>query len=175
MNPMKALNRSIFAMIFTLATSGVTAHAQPQLTREKIVGIWRLVSLKTTTGGHVAYPLGEHPGGYAVYTPKRVCFLLIDTERKAPAAATLTDAEAGALMKSSAAYTGKYDVAPAQTPDGIKVSIHVDAAANEALNGTVRVFFVRVDGDRMIVKSPLALIPMTGEMSAVELHYVKAE
>jgi hypothetical protein len=50
----------------------------------------------------------------------------------APASAALTDAEAGSLMKSSVAYIGKYDVDPAQTPDRVKVTIHVDAAASEA-------------------------------------------
>jgi hypothetical protein len=44
----------------------------------------------------------------------------MDSTRKAPAAAALTDAEAVSLMKSHAAYTGKYDVDPAQTPDGTK-------------------------------------------------------
>jgi hypothetical protein len=51
--------------------------------------------------------------------------MAIDPTRKAPAAATLTDAESISLMKSHVAYTGKYDVDPAQTPDGIKITIHV--------------------------------------------------
>jgi hypothetical protein len=172
---MRTLSISLFAVVLAFGTSAVSAQAQPQMTRDKLVGTWRLVFWKTTTSGRVAYPLGEHPGGFAVYTLKRVFFMLADPNRKAPASATLTDAEAGSLMKSSVAYTGKYDVDPAQTPDGIKVTIHVDAAANEAINGTERVFFERVDGNEMIVKAPLALVPTTGLKSAVELHYVKAE
>lgn len=172
---MRHLGISSFAMILALGTSAVAAQAQSQMTRDKLLGTWRLVSWKTTTNGHVAYPLGDHPGGFAEYTPKRVFFMLVDPNRKAPALATLTDAEAGSLMKSSVAYTGKYDVDPVQTPDGVKVTIHVDAAASEAINGTERVFFERVDGNEMIVKSPLALVPTTGLKSAVELHFVRAE
>jgi hypothetical protein len=41
--------------------------------------------------------------------------MLIDSTRKAPAAAALTDAEAVSLMKSHVAYTAKYAVDPAQT------------------------------------------------------------
>jgi hypothetical protein len=172
---MRNLGVGLFAMVLTIGASAVSAQAQPQMTRDKLIGTWRLVFWKTTTNGHVAYPLGEHPGGFAMYTPKRVSFMLVDPNRKAPASATLTDAEAGSLMKSSVAYTGKYDVDPAQTPDGVKVTIHVDAAASEAINGTDRVFLERVDGNEMIVKAPLALVPTTGLKSAVELHYVRAE
>ena len=68
---------------------------------------------------------------------------------KSSSGATLTDAEAISLMKSQVAYTGKYDVDPAQTPDGIKITIHVDAASNQALTGTNRVFYARVDGNKM--------------------------
>lgn len=172
---MRNLGVSLLVMVFAFGTSAAPAQPQPRMTKDKIIGTWRLVSLKTTTNGHVAYPLGEHPGGFAEYTPKRVFFMLVDPNRKAPALATLTDAEAGSLMKSSVAYTGKYDVDPVQTPDGVKVTIHVDAAASEAINGTERVFFERVDGNEMIVKSPLALVPTTGLKSAVELHLLKAE
>jgi hypothetical protein len=70
--------------------------------------------------------------------------MLVDSTRKAPAAAAMTDGEAVSLMKSHAAYTGKYDVDPAQTADGIKITVHVDAASNQALNGTNRVFYARV-------------------------------
>ena len=101
--------------------------------------------------------------------------MLVDSARKRPAAAALTDAEAVSFMKTSASYTGRYDVDPAQTPDGMKVTIHVDAAANQALTGTDRVFFMRVDGDKLTLKSPAVFVPMTGSTNAVELHLVRTE
>jgi Lipocalin-like domain len=79
------------------------------------------------------------------------------------------------MMKTSAAYTGKYEIDPAQTYDGIKVTIHVDAASNQALTGTDRVFFVRVDGNRMTFKSPSVVVPMTGLTSVVQLEFVKTD
>ena len=101
--------------------------------------------------------------------------MLIDPTRKAPGAATLTDAESVALMKSHVAYTGKYDVDPAQTPEGIKITIHVDAASNQALTGTTRVFYARLDGNKMTLKSPTLVVGTSGVTSVVEIEYIKEE
>jgi hypothetical protein len=78
-------------------------------------------------------------------------------------------------MKSHAAYTGKYDVDPTQTPDGIKITVHVDAATNQALVGTNRVFYVHVDGSKLTLKSPAIVVPTTGLTSVVQLEFVKAD
>ena len=141
----------------------------------ELIGSWRVLNLKATTGDKVAYPLGEQVAGYVTITPTRFWLLFVDATRKAPAAPTLTDAEAISIMKSQVAYTGKYDVDSAQTPDGIKITIHVDAASNQALTGTNRVFYVRVDGNKMSLKSPTLVVGTSGVTSVVELEYVKAE
>jgi hypothetical protein len=174
---MRILTKSILAGIAVLTTIALSAssQAQPATAKDQLVGTWQLVSFTATAGDQVSYPLGEHPGGYIGFSPDRFWVMLVDSTRKAPAAAALTDAEAVSLMKTSAAYTGKYDVDPAQTPDGIKVTIHVDAAANQALTGTNRVFFMRLDGDKLTLKSPSVLIPMTGAMSVVRLQFVRTD
>jgi len=174
---MKILSTSALAAIvaFGAIAGSAPSEAQETMTKEKLIGPWRLVSFKATAGDKVSYPLGEHPGGYVEITPTRYWLMAIDPARKAPAAATLTDAEAISLMKSQVAYTGKYDVDPAQTPDGIKITIHVDAASNQALTGTNRVFYARVDGNKMSLKSPTLVVGTSGVTSVVELEYVKAE
>jgi hypothetical protein len=103
--------------------------------------------------------------------------LLIDSTRKAPAAAAFTDAEAASLMKSHAAYTGKYDADPAETPDGIKITVHVDASSTQALTGTERVFFMRVDSNKLTAKSPSLLIPMSGQTltGILQLEFARAD
>jgi len=112
--------------------------------------------------------------GYIGFSPARFWVMLADSSRKPPIAAALTDAEAITLMRSSAAYTGKYDADDVQTADGIKITIHVDAASNEALVGTDRVFFMRTDGERLRLKSPAVVIP-SGSTSVVRLEFVKAD
>jgi hypothetical protein len=174
---MKILSTSALVAIVALGAivGSSPSEAQDTMTKEKLIGPWRLVSFKATAGDKVSYPLGEHPGGYIEITPTRYWVMLIDPTRKPPAAATLTDAEAISLMKSQVAYTGKYDVDPAHTPDGIKITIHVDAASNQALTGTNRVLYARVDGNKMSVKSPTLVVGTSGITSVVELEYAKAE
>ncbi len=99
---------------------------------------------------------------------------LADSSRKSPVAAALTDAEAITLMRSSAAYTGKYDLDEVEGPDGSKIIIHVDAASNQALVGTDRVFFARSDGERLQPTSP-AVVVSSGSISVVQLEFVRSD
>jgi len=174
MTKFSALTLALGLVIGMLVTP-VFAQEKQQMTKAQLEGTWRLVSLKATSGGKVSYPLGEHPGGYAGYTATRAWFMLVGSNRKVPATASPSDAEAGLLMKSSAAYTGKYEVDPTPSKDGLRVTVRVDAAVNEALKGSERVWFARVEGNRLKVSSPALLVPMTGLMSNVELEYIRAE
>jgi Lipocalin-like domain len=158
---------------FMLAT--LAGRAEDKTTKDQLTGAWLLKSFKATSGDQVNYPLGERPGGYVGFSPTRFWVMLVDTTRKAPASAAMTDAEAASFMKSSAGYTGKYVVDPPQTPDGIKITIRVDAAANQALTGTDRVLFARVDGDKLTLKSPAIVVPTTGQTSVVQLEFAKAD
>jgi hypothetical protein len=157
------------------AIEAVPSQAQETMTKDKLVGTWRMISFKAITGNQVTYPLGERPSGLIAYTPTRIWVMTIDSDRRPPASATLTDTEAVSLMKSHTAYTGKYDVDPAQTPDGIKIVIHADFASNQAIAGTDRAFFVRVDGNKLTIKSPAAVAPSTGLTSSVQVECVKAD
>ncbi len=161
------------AAIALFATSMLTG-AQQVTTKQQIVGTWKVVTLKATSGGKTSTPLGEHPSGYVTLTATRIWLLFVDSARKAPAAAALTDAEAIAAMKSHVAWTGRY-VATDQTPDGLKLTAHVDTASSEALNGADRVYFVRVDGSKLTMKSPGVIVPMTGATSVVEIELVRAD
>jgi hypothetical protein len=143
-------------------------------TKDQFVGSWKALSLKATAGDKVSYPLGEQVAGYVTITADRFWLLFFDATRKAPATATLTDAEAVASMKSHVSWTGKYATAE-QTPDGIKLTAHVDAASSQAIFGTDRVYLLRVDGNKMMVKSPGVIVPMTGATSVVEFELVKAD
>jgi hypothetical protein len=169
------MNRIPFA-IAAVALLGAPApsYAQQATTKDQLIGTWKVETLKATTKGKVTYPLGERPTGYVTMTPVRIWLLFVDSTRKAPAAAKLTDAEAIAMMKSQVAWTGKYSTA-GNTPDGIKVTAHVDTASSQAITGTDRVYFMQVYGNKLRVKSPAVVVPMTGATSVVEFELVKAE
>jgi len=144
------------------------------MTKNDLIGSWKVLNLKATTGDKVTHPLGDQVAGYVTITPTRFWLLLVDATRKAPAAPALTDAEAVVMMKTQVAWTGKYTTAP-QAADGIMLTAHVDAASSQAIFDTDRVYFIRVDGDKMMVKSPGVIVPMTGQTSVVEFELVRAE
>jgi hypothetical protein len=162
------------ATIAITAVSSAMSYAQQAITKDQLIGSWKVLSLKATTGNKVTYPLGQQLAGYVTVTPTRFWLLFVDATRKIPAAPTLTDAEAITMMKTQVAWTGKYTTAE-QTAEGIKLTAHVDAASSQAIFDTDRVYILQRDGDKMIVKSPGVIVPMTGQTSIVEFELVKAD
>jgi Lipocalin-like domain len=168
-------HRYLVGLVAGLVSASLfAASAQAQSSaKEPFIGSWKVVSFKAATGDKVSYPLGEHPVGFVGITPDRFWVMLVDSTRKAPAAATLTDAEAVTMMRTSTAYTGKY--AASATPDGVKFTIHVDSAANQALDGTDRIVFVHVEENKLTIRSPAIVIPTTGQTSVIETEFMKAD
>jgi hypothetical protein len=68
----------------------VPANAQQATTKEQLIGTWKNLSLKAVTGNIVSYPFGEKVAGYVTITSDRIWALVVDSTRKAPAAAALT-------------------------------------------------------------------------------------
>jgi hypothetical protein len=167
------MKKTLLAIIIAAAFAAGTSHAQQATTKDQLIGSWKVLNLKATTGDKVAYPLGEHVAGFVTITPDRIWLLFVDATRKPPAAPALTDAEAIAAMKSQVAWTGKYIIGE-QTPDGIKLTSRVDAASSEAINNTDRVYLIKAVGDKLFFKSPGVIVPMTGATSIVEFEMVKA-
>jgi hypothetical protein len=159
--------------VFALVSAAVPSYAQQGTTRDQLIGSWKVLSLKATTGDRVTYPLGERVAGYVTITPTRFWLLFVDATRKAPAAPSLTDAEAIAMMKTQVAWTGKYTTAE-QTAEGLKLIAHVDAASSQAIFDTDRIYFIRVDNNKMTVTGRV-IVPMTGATSIVEFEMVKAD
>jgi len=165
----KILLATIIAAIVAVGSS----HAQQTTTKDQLIGSWKVLNLKATIGDKVTYPLGERMAGYVTITPTRFWLLFVDATRKAPATPTLTDAEAIAMMKTQVAWTGKYKTGE-QTAEGIKLTAHVDAASSQAIFDTDRVYFIQVNGNKMMVKGNV-IVPMTGQTSVVEFELVKSE
>jgi Lipocalin-like domain len=168
------MKKILLATIIAASVAAGPSHAQQTTTKDQLIGSWKVLSLKATTGNNVAYPLGEKVAGFVTITSDRMWLLFFDSTRKLPATPALTDAESIAMMKTQVAWTGKYTMAE-QTPDGIKLTARVDAASSEAINNTDRVYIMRVDGKKLIVKSPGVIVPMTGATSVVEFDLVKAD
>ena len=167
------MENSLPTTIIAVAAASGPSYAQQTMTKDQLIGNWKVLSLKATTGDKVTYPLGEQVAGYVTITPTRFWLLFVDATRGTPAAPALTDAEAIAMMKTQVAWTGKYTTAE-QTAEGIKLTAHVDAASSQVIFDTDRVYFIRANGDKMTVRSPSVIVPMTGQTSVVEFELVKA-
>jgi hypothetical protein len=77
-------------------------------------------------------------------------------------------------LKTSVAWTGQYTLGE-QSQDGLKATARVDTASSPALPGTDRVYFMKVEGNKLTMKSPGANEPMTGITSALVIELVKAD
>jgi hypothetical protein len=162
--------------VAAIASAAVAAPsiAQQATTKDQLTGTWKVLALKATSEGGVSHPLGDNVAGYVTITTDRFWLLFFDSTRKAPAAPALSDAESVAMMKSHVSWTGKYSTAE-QTPEGLKLTAKADATSSQALAGTDRVYFMRVDGDKLMVKSPAVVVPMTVATSVVEFELTKAD
>ncbi len=164
----------LFAALAAMSVFSAAPSYAQGTTKDQLVGSWKVVSLKATSEGKVAYPLGEKVTGYVTITPARYWLLFVDGTRAKPAASALTDAEAVAMMKTQVAWTGQY-VTGEQTADGLKLTAHVDVASSQAIAGMDRVYFARRDGDKLVMKSPGVIVPVTGALSVVEFEMVKSD
>jgi hypothetical protein len=162
-------------IVFGMMIASVPLPAQQAMTKDQLIGTWNLVSFTSTSGDQISRPLGEHPGGYVGFSVTRFWVMLVDETRKTPAAVLPNDAEAVSLMRTHAAYTGKYDTDSPQTPAGIKVTVHVDAASNQAIKGTDRSFFMNVVGNKLTIETSTAVNAITGVTAFARLEFVKAD
>jgi hypothetical protein len=83
-----------------LVAAAVPSYAQQATTKDQLIGSWKVLGLKATTGDRISYPLREQVAGHVTITPTRFWLLFVDATRKAPAAPALTDAEAVAMMRT---------------------------------------------------------------------------
>jgi len=130
------------------------------------VGTWTLRSTerKTLETGEATPLWGAHPTGALIYTAEgRMSALVLAENRKAPAAAMPTEAEALSLFKSMVAYAGRYTIEPD------RVIHHVEQSWNQAWTGTDVVRFYKFDGSRLTLTTAPAPNPRDGKMSVSTL------
>jgi hypothetical protein len=66
------MNKVLLAAAFVLVAAAVPSYAQQATTKDQLMGSWKVLSLKATTGDKVSYPLGEQVAGYVTITPNAV-------------------------------------------------------------------------------------------------------
>jgi hypothetical protein len=114
--------------------------------REKLIGIWQLVSWEVEfqdTGERRAV-YGANPLGYLILTPEGRMMAVVEGDgRKTPH----TEAERATAFQTMIAYSGTYRV------EGDRWITKVDATWNPAWRGTDQARFFKFEGDRLSVLS----------------------
>jgi hypothetical protein len=130
------------------------------------VGTWTLKSgqREIVATGERALIWGEHPSGTLIYTAEgRVTALVLAENRRTPAGAAPTEAEAVALFRTMVAYAGRYTIEPD------RVIHHVEQCWNQSWTGTDVVRFYQLDGNRLTLTTAPAPNPRDGQMSVATL------
>jgi hypothetical protein len=148
------MNKSILAMELLATTLVISPAAQSS---DALVGTWKLVSYTSTTAkGEIKHFMGEKPLGFITYTSDGRMSVIITAQDRKPysvndpiAAPAEERAEACATM---IAYAGRY------TPlSGDQVTHHVEAASVPNREGTDLVRTVKIEGERLILRTPPGL------------------
>ncbi|APX88300.1 hypothetical protein BV511_25670 [Methylorubrum extorquens] len=117
-----------------------------------IQGLWKLVSyeVEVRKDGEKLPVMGDHPTGYAYFTPeKRVFFVLTGEDRK-PAK---DDAQRAQLLETLVCYTGKFRL------DGDKWIADLDVAWDPKWVGSEQTRTFTLDGERLRVLTPWRVMP----------------
>jgi hypothetical protein len=121
--------------------------ATPCLAQQIPPGIYKVVSMTARVDGAEPKQIfGKAPRGFAMFTPRRVTFLITAEGRKFGRSVE----ERAALWDTLAAYSGEYRV------EGSRFIITVDVSANEIWNGTKHVRNWQLDGDRLTITTEQA-------------------
>ncbi|MBN9560635.1 MAG: lipocalin-like domain-containing protein [Alphaproteobacteria bacterium] len=132
-------------LLLTVATM-LAAPAAAEDLGDKLVGSWRLVSLKISyvgenTGQDV---LGTDPIGRIIYSADRhFAVFIARNDRKPPQ----NETDRAALVRSMAAYTGTFQI------EGDQATYTVDGAWNESFPKQ-QIRILRLDGDTLTATSP---------------------
>ena len=124
--------------------------AQSQDLASQIVGVWKYVSVnnKEVATGEMAYPLGEKPNGYIVYTKGgRVIFTVVGDKRPQPAASGATDAERISLFNTLFAGSGTYKI------EGNTGMVTYDSSWHQLWTGTTQKRTYAISGNKLTITS----------------------
>ena len=130
-----------------LMIASLPARADDNELRQKIVGVWTLVSVvyEDQATKERTPVLGEHPRGRQIATSDGRWLALVTAEtRPVPT----NDVERARALTSMIAYTGRYRVENGQ------VITKVEAAWNEGWVGGEQVRNIRFEGNRLYIESP---------------------
>lgn len=137
---------------FALVLACVAAAPAAAESRDGVQGLWKLVSyqVEVQATGEKLPVMGQHPTGYALFTPEGRVFFMLTGDGRKPAKSVEDRAE---LLSTLVAYTGTYRL------EGDKWITKVEVAWNPEWIGTEQSRSLKIEGDRLSVLTPWRLMP----------------
>jgi hypothetical protein len=121
--------------------------------KDVLVGTWKLVSLTNTNDkGEVKFMMGQKPTGFITYTPDGRMSVVITAEARKPL--SVNDRFAAPVEERAEAFSTVIAYAGRYTFTGDKIIHHVEASWLPNYAGTDLVRFVKLQGDRLILRTP---------------------
>jgi len=138
----------------------------------QLVGAWKLNSQlrKEVATGATLATFGERPTGYIIYTPGGLLtFVIVGTDRKAPASPNLTDAERIELFKTMSFGSGTYKV------EGDKVVTRYDTSWHQLWTGRDISAQVEIQGKTLTITTEPFKAAADGKEVVVTTMWERAE
>jgi hypothetical protein len=132
--------------------------------QQQFLGTWKLLSYvgEEIPSGARSDVMGPRPSGYISYgRDGRMMVIIAGTDRRKPAAAVATPAEALALLTSLLAYAGTYTI----DEHARTVTHHIDVSWDETRTGQSHVRTYRLEGDRLTLLTQPSRDPATGKQT----------
>jgi hypothetical protein len=169
-HPMKRILMSAavaFAFLLTLPRPAPAQDLASQL-----VGAWKLNSQlrKEVATGATLATFGERPTGHIIYTRGGLLtFVIVGTDRKAPASPNLTDAERIELFKTMAFGSGTYKV------EGNKVVTRYDTSWHQLWTGRDLSAQIEIQGKTLTITTEPFKAAVDGKEVVVTTIWERAE
>jgi len=145
-----AMKRTLISVIALAFLLTLPPHAPAQDLASQVVGVWKLSSQlrKEVATGATLNSYGEKPIGNLIATRGgHSTFVIVGTDRKAPASPNLTDAERIELFKTLAFGSGTYKI------EGNKISTHYDTSWHQLWTGRDLSSQVEIKGNTLTFTS----------------------
>lgn len=145
------MTRRALIPIMAGAAQAAAQVSQPA-NRDRLIGVWKLISIEVMAGGKTLYPYGEHPIGRLTYDaggrtsahvmrPGRVS-TVVDPS----AVARSSENELRNIADGYVGYFGSFDV------DGSTVTHHIEACTLPAWTGTAQKRQIEFTGMQLVLR-----------------------
>jgi hypothetical protein len=146
--------------------AGMAMKGAPKADLAKaLVGAWHITGFFRTEEGSkkVTYPVGEHPIGYMIFTPKHMAVMVTASNRKTPKVPYSVADRAAVMLDIAAAYVGPY------TLKGDQLTVHETTTLRPDNVGLDSLRTIKIEGNKLTVINAPAKNSINGAVATATM------